>query len=96
MRLSRSALSAVLQVCKAHYSRFQRLLDVAMRRGPSRGALIADFAAHMNVASSLEDLVGANRAALLEAGGRHGWLCQGAASAASAADIGAGAPRCGA
>jgi hypothetical protein len=55
-------------VCKAHYSRFQRLLDVAMRRGPSRGSLLADFAAHMNVAESLESLVGANRAALLAGG----------------------------
>lgn len=74
-------------MCKAHYSRFQRLLDVAMRRGPSRGNLLADFAAHMDVAASLESLVGANRAALLAAGGRHGWLCQGGAG--DATDYGA-------
>lgn len=72
------------KVCKAHYSRFQRLLDVAMRRGPSRGSLIADFAAHMNVAASLEDLIGANRAALL-AGSCGGWGC-----GAGGADFGAG------
>lgn len=74
-------------VCKSHYSRFQRLLDVAMRRGPSRGSLISDFAAHMSVAKSLEDLVGANQAAaVMAAGGRQAWMCQ---SGMTAADIGA-------